>query len=102
MGPGEVDDDGACGRHDGSRALVAEAEEDDVGAGRESLVVGDELWQGAVQPDVEGSGRLACERVGAERDHVQLGVAEDAVERLLPGVARDSEDGHRRHTEYYA
>jgi hypothetical protein len=29
-------------------------------------------------------------------------MAEDAVERLLPGVARDSEDGHRRHMEYYA
>ena len=102
MGPGKIDDDGAGRRRDGRCALVAETEEDDVGAGRQSLVVGDEARQRAVQPDVEGTGRLSCERVGAERDHVEIGMAEDAVERLLPGVARDSEDGRRRHVEYYA
>ena len=54
--------------------------------------------QRPVQADVEGGGRLAGERVGAERDDLELGMAEHAVERLLAGVARGPEDGRRRHS----
>ena len=58
-----------------------------------------------------GSGRARCapsrgssaaagspgERVGAERDQLELRVGEHAVERLLPGEAGRAEDGGRDH-----
>ena len=98
VGAGEVDDDRAGRRLEHRRALVAEAGEDDVRAGRERLLVRDEGRQRAVQPDVERRGRLARERVGAEGHDLELRMAERAVERLLPGVAGGPEDCQRRHT----
>ena len=49
----EVDDDGVGRRLERCRPLVLEAAEDELGAGRERLVVGDERRQRAVQARVE-------------------------------------------------
>ena len=93
---GEVDDDALGRRLDPRRLLVAEAEEDDVRAARERLVVRDEGGgrRGAVagEPRVERGGGLPGERVGAERGQLEPGVGEHAVERLLAGVPGRPED----------
>src|SRR6478736_7978434 len=93
---GEIDDDCTGRRDERGGALVAETEKEDVGAARGCLLVRDEGGQRAVQPDVEGGGRRACERVRAESDDLELRVRKDAVERLLPRIARGPEDGGRR------
>ena len=97
MCAGEVDDDRAGRRLDLGRARVREAEEDDVGAGRERLVVRHERGQMPVQPQIERGRRLPGERIRAERDDLELGVCEHAVERLLAGVAGAADDGGGRH-----
>ena len=78
-------------------AIVAEAGEDDVGAGGERLLVRDERGQRAVQADVERGGRAAGERVRAEGDDLELRMPEHAVEHLLAGVAGRAEDRRRLH-----
>ena len=87
MRAGEVDDDAARGRLERRRPLVVEAHEDDVGAARERLLVRHERGQPAA---VAGEARVereaaAGERVRAERDELELGMREHAVERLLTG-----------------
>ena len=89
---GEVDDDGVRRRLDLRSALVAEAEEDQVGSGGERLRVRRKGRQLAVEAHVESSRRLSCQRVRAERDDLELRVSEDAVEGLLSRVSRGSED----------
>src|SRR5439155_21932961 len=74
----------------------------DAGAGRERLVVRHEGGQIPVQPQVERRGGLTGERVGAERDNLELGVGEQAVERLLAGVPGAADDRGSRHAAYYA
>ena len=91
----EVDDDGVGRRLERRRPLVLEAAEDELGSGRERLVVRDERRQRAVQPRVEDARGRAGERVGAERDELQLRVREHAVERLLAGIAGGAEDRGR-------
>jgi len=93
----EIDDDGVGGRLERSRPLVPETEEEDVGPGRRSLRVRDERRQRIVEAGVERGRGRARERVGAERDHLEPGMPEHAVERLLPGVARRTEDRHTDH-----
>jgi hypothetical protein len=68
---------------------MVEADEDEIGAARESLIVRDEprkLSPVTVQARIQRLGRFAGEAVRAECEEVELGVGEDAVERLLPGV----------------
>ena len=52
---GEVDDDRAGGRLERRGPLVLQAGEDELRAGRESLVVARERRQGAVQARIEGA-----------------------------------------------
>ncbi len=51
---------------------------------------------------IERPRRLPGERVGAERDERQLGMGEDAVERLLSRISRSARDRRRQHGAYYA
>ena len=93
---GEVDDDALHGRIERGGVLVAEAEEDDVGAAGERLVVRDEGGSvgGAVprQTRVERARGLPRQRVRPERDQVELRMREHPVERLLSGVAGGTGD----------
>ena len=57
----------------------------------------DERRQRAVQADVECGRRLPRERVGAERDDLELGMPEHAVEGLLSGITGGAEDRNRGH-----
>ena len=65
------------------------------------LGVRHEAGQRAVQARIERAGGLARERVGAERDELEPGVPEHAVERLLAGIAGAAEDGGALHGENY-
>ena len=76
---------------------MPDAEEEDVGAGRRGLAVGDEVRQLAVEARIERRGRPSGERVRAERDRLEFRVGEQAVERLLAGVAGAAEDGSTEH-----
>ena len=58
---------------------------------RERLVVRHERGQRAVQRARRARRPAPGERVGAERDDLELRVGEDPVERLLAGVARCAE-----------
>ena len=83
------------------RPLVVEADEDEVGAASQRLLVRNERGRPAGpvagEAGVESARGLPGERVRAEREQVELGVREDAVERLLPGVAGSADDGRVRH-----
>ena len=95
---GEVDDDGTGRRLERRCALVAQAAEHELRAARERLVVGDERRQAEPrQARVERVGGRAGERVGAERVQLELRVGEHAVERLLTGIPRGTEDGDGDH-----
>ena len=93
---GEIDDDAARGRRDRCGLLVAETEEDDVGATRQRRVVRDEAGDPAppvsAEPRVERVRGPPGERVRAEGIELEAGMGEDAVQRLLARVA----GGHRR------
>ena len=90
VGSGEVDDHAA--RRDVERCclVVREAEERDVGAGRERRVVRDEPRHAApavaAEARIERPGRLARERVRPERVQLERRMREHAVERLLTGI----------------
>src|SRR5439155_24512411 len=83
----EVDDHVGLWRVEGRGLLVAEAEENDVGAGCERILVRDERRQASVEPRVERGGALPGERVGAERYRLQRRVREDAIQGFLTGVS---------------
>ena len=74
------------GRLEGGGLVVAEAEEDQVGAACRRIVVRHEHRQRAVEPRVERVGGPTCESLRAERDHFELRMREHAVEGLLAGV----------------
>ena len=100
---GKVDHDGVRRRLERGRPLVVEAAEDELRTGPERLVVGDECRQRAVQAWVEDARGRAGERVGAERDELELRVRQHAVERLLTRVAGGAEDRScDGHAAYYA
>ena len=82
---GEVDDDGVVRRLERRGLLVAEAEEDDVGAGRRSAAsFGTNAGRCAVQPQVEGRRRPRPASESEPSDEqLELGVGQDAIERLL-------------------
>src|SRR4029079_18511537 len=102
MRPGEIDDYRAFRRVE----VVVEAAEDESGPGRERLLIRDELRKRSVpvpgEPRVERLGRFARQRNGAEREQLERGVREHAVERLLPGETARADDSRRNHMEYYA
>ena len=89
---GEVDDHSARGRLEGRRPLVIEADEHEVGAARQGFLVRHEGGSAACavagEAGVERARGLPGERVGAEREQIELRMGKHAVERLLPGVAR--------------
>ena len=97
MRAGEIDDDRGCGRIEPCGPVVRETGEHDVGAGGERLVVRDEARQRAVQAVIERGCGLTGERIGAERDDLELRMPEDAVECLLSGVPGRTEDRRRGH-----
>ena len=88
------------------RPLMLEADEDDVGAACQRLLVRHEGGSPAAavarEARIERRRALAGQRVRAEREEVELGVGEHTVERLLPGVAGGTDDGGERHVAYYA
>ena len=92
MRAGEIDDDHVGVRVQQRRPLVVEAAEDQLRACRDGGVVRDERRHVAVQPRVEHARTLAGERVGAERDELELRVREHAVEGLLARIAGGAED----------
>ena len=101
---GEVDDDRAVGRLERGRLLVAEAEEDHVGAAR-APPRGSATNVGSV-PFSRGSSAWrgpAGERVGAERDQLELRMAR-AAGRASPGRCSRPYRGWRRSSRcaYYA
>src|SRR3954471_20395234 len=100
----QVDDHAVGRRLELGGAPVRGEEEDDARAAPQRLVVRDEHRQRSVAREarVERGRRLSGLRVGAERDRLELRVVEDAVERLLSGVAGATEDGGREHLAYYA
>ena len=83
---GEVDDDARRRRLECGRSVVREAEEEDVGSAAAASAF---VTNGGTEASSRGSsGRaLAGERIGAERDQLELRVREHPVERLLAGVA---------------
>src|SRR5262245_2391813 len=97
MRAGEVDDDVVVGPRERRSLVVPETEEEHVSAARRRVVVREKYRQGAVQPRVEALWRLARVRVGAERQYLDRGMPEQPVERLLPRVARSSQNRRRRH-----
>src|SRR5207244_4881787 len=98
----EVDDDRVVRRLEGRSVLVAEADEEHVGAARQRVGIRDECRQRAVQPDVESGCRLVGQRVRAERDDLEVRVGEHPVERLLPRVAGAADDRGGEQYKYYA
>ena len=93
MRAGEVDDDRVARWVDRRRLLVSQAEEEDVGVGCERLLVSHERGQlGVHEARVERGRGPPRQRVGAERDRLELRVRENAVERLLTRVAGTSDD----------
>ncbi len=95
--PREVDHDGVGRRLECGGGLVREAEEEHVGVTRRGSRIRDERRQRAVETRVEATGRLPGERLGTERDELQVGVREHPVERLLAGVAGRADDRRGRH-----
>ena len=93
----EVDDDRVGGRLERGGVFVAEAEEEHVGAGGSRLGVRDEIRERAVQARVERRSGAAGERVRAERDDLEPGVREHAVEGLLTHVPGAADDRSSRH-----
>ena len=93
MRAGEVDDDCIVRRLDCGRVGVVEAEEDELRARGTCRLVRHECRERPVQPHVERGSCLPGVRVGAERDDLEPGVREDAVERLLTGIPAASENG---------
>ena len=87
VGARKIDDDRTGGRLERRRPLVAETEEQQLGARGPRGLVRDEGRQRAVQPDVERRGRLTGERVRAERHDLELRMAEHAVEGLLARIS---------------
>ena len=94
---GQVDDDGVGRRLE----LDVTADEDERSAGSECLGVGYEAGDTAVtvarEARVERRSRLSGVRVAAERKQLEIGMREDAIERLLAGKTRRAEDGDRLH-----
>jgi hypothetical protein len=90
----EVDDDARRRRLERGRLAVAEAHEDDVGAGCQRVRVPHEAGQpgNAEQPRIEGGRRLPGMRVRAERDEPEARMGEHAVQGLLAGVPAPSDD----------
>ena len=93
MGAGQVDDERVGGRLEGGRLVVVEAQEEDVGAACGGLGIRHEGRQGAVKSRIERLRGLPGERVRAERDRLERGVREQAIEGLLAGIAGAAEDG---------
>src|SRR5205085_11677923 len=79
-----------------------DAQEDQRGAGAKCLLVRHEPRQGAVQAQVERRGAMSREAVRPERSDYELGMRQNAVERLLTGVAAATDDGGGDHGAYYA
>jgi hypothetical protein len=76
--------------------------EDHVGTAARGVCVGGEARKIAVQARIERMRGLSGERVGAQRDHLELGVADRAVERLVAGVAGAAKYRGGEHIAYYA
>src|SRR5262249_51069880 len=84
----EVDHDRVvAGRLERCGLLVAEAEEDHVRSARGRLDVRREHRNAPVERWMERVRGPSGERVRAERDQLELGMAQEPVERLLPRVA---------------
>jgi hypothetical protein len=99
----EIDEDGVGRSCERGSPLVLEAAEDELGAGRKRHLVRRERGQRSVQARVEHARRRAGERVGAQRDELELRMREHAIERLLAGIARGTDDrGRDTHSAYYA
>ena len=98
----QVDDDGAVRRLERGGALVIEAAEDELRACGERLVVRNEVGHVRAEPRIERRGRLSRERVGSERDELELRVCEHAVERLLARSSRTHQGSPWRTSAYYA
>ena len=83
----QVDDDAVGRRLELRRALVVDAQEQEVRVACERLIVRHEAWERALadlgKARVERAHRLSGERVRAERGNLELGVTEHAVERFL-------------------
>ncbi len=94
---GEVDDDGALRRGECRGVVVPETEKEDVRAGGGGLRVRHERGQRAVKTRVERPGGLAGKRVRAERNRLEVGVGEHAVERLLARIAGAADDRSGEH-----
>ena len=101
MRAGEVDDHRVGGRVECRGGIVVEAEEDHIDVLAGCLGIRHEGGQRPVQARIERACGPAGERVGAERDELELRVPEHAVERLLAGIAGAAEDGGALHTENY-
>jgi hypothetical protein len=94
----QVDDDVGVRRLEAGRRLVAQADEDDVGAGAQRLGVRHERRQVAVEARVEGRRALAGERVRPEGDRLEPWVREHAVQGLLPCISGAPENRNSRHS----
>src|SRR5260221_625358 len=90
---GEVDDDVGVRRLERGGLLVPEADEDDVRARGEGLAVRDERRQVAVQTRVQRRRSPAGERVGSERDRLEVWMRQEPVEGLLTRISGATEDG---------
>jgi hypothetical protein len=93
----QIDDDAVASDLRRRRRLVVETQERQRRCGIDRLLLTHEGRQRSVEPDVESRRGRTGERVRAEGHDVELRMQEDAVERLLTGVAAATDDGGAEH-----